>query len=149
VVQPAETADTKLAYQAHLQKFLTFVVIGATGLVAEIQQVVLAVPLPWDITGSPRVVLVAGSFIAAAATTWGLFVSFSELYLISRLEIELGMEADEDRRMKDASGLPKVGWMLRQSTTTHTGLVDQPVTKLAGIVMLFFVWSVFVAGVLL
>jgi hypothetical protein len=149
VAAPTTVADTKLAYQAHLQKFLTFVVIGATGLVAEIQQVVLAVPLPWNLTGSPRVVLVAGSFIAAAATTWGLLVSFSELYLISRLEIELGMEADEDQRMKFASGLPKAGWMIRQSTTSHTGLVDQPITKLAGVVLLVFVWAAFIAGVLL
>ncbi|HZY69515.1 MAG TPA: hypothetical protein VFF67_00860 [Thermoplasmata archaeon] len=138
-----------MAYQAHLQKFLTFVVIGATGLVAEIQQVVLAVPLPWNITGSPRIVLISGAFIAAVATTWGLLVSFSELYLISRLEIELGMEADEDHRMQLASGLPRAGWMLRRSTTSHSGLVEQPLTRLAGIVLLVFVWTVFIAGVLL
>jgi hypothetical protein len=112
-------ARLEFEYGAHLQRFLTFVVLWASGFIGLVQLSQAAAgshhwTRQWD-------TFVLGTWIAAGVSLWGLAASSGEFYLIARLEEELGVLQSDLREARMAPFLPRLGikgraWMNRNAT---------------------------------
>ena len=98
-------------YSAHLQRLLTFIVLGVSTFFAELQLSLIAEPLSH--TSREYGLVIVSTFILAAAAFWALFSALAEFHLVTQLGVKVGIIDDERRLAENVQSISGAALRLR------------------------------------
>lgn len=98
-------------YSAHLQKLLTFIVLGVSTFFAELQLSLIGEPLSHS--SREYGIVIVSTFILAAAAFWALFSALAEFHLVTQLGAKVGITDDEKQLAENVQSVAGAALRLR------------------------------------
>ncbi len=146
---PIEWETEKIAYSSHSQRYLAFIIVAATGFVAEVQFALrgLGVPLVLFGPGSgEKALLVVGALGSGVIAAWGVFAAVSEMYFLSALESRRGVLELDDRILGQTRTCARAGVMARRWAVGRFGSPSAFPIELIPMLAIVFILTLIVAA---